>query len=516
MNGAAYILVVIGILLAKCLGFFRNMVFAQTFGATELTDIYLTIFTVVNLIFTGVGTAMQTLVIKHMNKEENAGRQKEFVASFMRRTTLILVIVTAALYALARPLTHILVPEVSAENFPLALNVTYVMLPSLIFVVLAYIISGVLQNNRVFFITSIMSLPFNVILIAALFFPKVDILTISVVTTIGWFLHIVVQLPNFYKLGFRMFKGAGGGGSLGKNREVWYIFVSNMMFQFCFLLDKIAVSGNDGASTTISYSSDLFVTIASVFVVAMSSVVFPSISQNYEEGNLAYVRSLIQYIILTMLAIFVPFILTVGCFGQNVICLLYEHGKFTPDLTATTALLFAIYTLGVFGYMAQELFNKVLYLDAKYKYTVLGTVSVVLLKLVYNMTVGRAAGVTAVVAATTALFTLYAANVALAMRRVVGDYIDRAQLKKIARVLLSGALALAAFFVMKAFFPSLVSVRPEGMGMVGRLLFLIPLLICGAVYVVSMAATGALKDIISRPEASKTQEETENEQIQAL
>ena len=64
MNGAAYVLVVLGIFLAKGLGFYRDMVFAHTFGATELTDIYFTIFTLVNLIFTGIGTAMQTLVIK--------------------------------------------------------------------------------------------------------------------------------------------------------------------------------------------------------------------------------------------------------------------------------------------------------------------------------------------------------------------------------------------------------------------------------------------------------------------
>lgn len=516
MNGAAYVLMVIGILLAKGLGFFRELIFASTFGATELTDIYLTIFTVVNLVFTGIGTAMQTLVIKNMNKSENAGRQKEFVARFIRRITLILLAAAALMYVFAGPITKLLVPGVSAENFPLAIKITRVCLPDLIFVVVAYIISGVLQNNKVFFITSIMSLPFNVLLIAALFMPNIDIFTLSIVTTVGWFLHIAVQLPNFYKLGYRLFFVRSGEiFNMGGNREALYIFVSNMMFQFCFLLDKIAVSGNEGASTTISYASNLFVTIASVFVVAMSSVVFPSISRNYEEGNLDYVRSLIQYIILTMFAIFVPFVLTVSCFGQNLICLLYERGEFTPDLTARTALMFTVYTLGILGYMAQELFNKVLYLGSKYSRTFGGTVVVVLVKAL--LTRAAQAGFlneTAVAATTTGLFTLYAVNVAVGMEKVIGRFLTREQLAKIGKVLLSGGLALAAFFVVKAVFPQLVLPNPSLFGneLLNKTAFLIPLLICGAVYAGAMFVLGAAKDVLARPAANSNNGGSENEE----
>ena len=98
-----------------------------------------------------------------------------------------------------------------------------------------------------------------------------------------------------------------------------------MMFQICFMIDKAFVSSESGAATTINYASNLFVTISSVFVVAMSNVVFPSISKNYEEGKIDYVRDLIKYIITIMAAIFVPFIMTVCCFGKNIISLLYPN-----------------------------------------------------------------------------------------------------------------------------------------------------------------------------------------------
>ena len=328
MNAMAYIMVVLGILLAKGIGFFRDIVFASVFGASVYTDMYFQIFGLVNLIFTGVGVALSTLVIKNLNKEENHDiqTQRSYVSRFMGKTTLAVLIVTAAMYICAGPIVRILLPGISGDNYALAVKLMYIMLPSLWCVIIAYIISGVLQNNRVFFISSIMSLPFNAIIICSLFIKNVDIVTVGIVTTIGWFLHIVIQLPSFYRKGYRFFvKGAAVHTQHSRNSELLWIFISNMMFQVCFMIDKAFVSGESGAATTINYASNLFITIASVFVVAMSNVVFPSISRNYEEGRIDYVRSLLQNMIIIMFAIFVPFILTVSCFGKSVIALLYER-----------------------------------------------------------------------------------------------------------------------------------------------------------------------------------------------
>ena len=66
--GSAYIMVVLGILLAKCIGFYRDMVFAGVFGTSVESDIYFQGFGLVNLIFTGIGVALSTLVIKNINK----------------------------------------------------------------------------------------------------------------------------------------------------------------------------------------------------------------------------------------------------------------------------------------------------------------------------------------------------------------------------------------------------------------------------------------------------------------
>ncbi len=494
MNGLTYIWVVLGILIAKGVGFFRDIVFASAFGASTKTDMYFQIFGLVNLIFTGIGVALSTLVIKNLNKPhfESEESRRAYVSSFIGKTTLITILVTALLYAFSKPLVRVLLPGLNVVDTALAVKLMHIMLPSLLFVLIAYIISGVLQNCRVFFISSIMSLPFNVVIICSLFVPEIDITAVSIVTTIGWFLHILIQLPSFYKKGYRLIYRDKTGEIQkplikGKNSELLWIFISNMMFQMCFMIDKAFVSNEGGAASTINYASNLFITIASVFVVAMSNVVFPSISKNYEEGNIDYVKSLLQNMTVIMLSIFVPFILVTVCFGTNVISLLYERGAFTPELAKTTGTLFAVYTLGAFGYVCQELFNKILYLDGKYSYTVIGTIVVVALKPVINI-FASGYGVFAIAVSTTVLFTLYAMNIAFAMSRVTGNYMDKALLKNVLKILLSGAGAFLVFMLFKLACPHVTE---------GKLSFLIPLAVCGGVYCIGLLLSGTVKVILS-------------------
>lgn len=491
MNGAAYIMVILGIFLAKGLGFLRDIIFASAFGATAYTDIYFQIFGLVNLVFTGVGVALSTLVIKNMNKSENSsdGANREYVSYFIVKTSSFIILATAIMYAFAKPIVRILLPGLDEGLMGVAMKLMYIMLPSFLFVVVAYIISGVLQNNRVFFISSVMSLPFNVVIIASLFFKNVDIVTVGIVTTIGWFLHIAIQLPSFYKKGYHLVKDYTKKIAYkGNNKEVLYIFISNMMFQVCFMIDKAFVSSQSGAATTINYASNLFITISSVFVVAMSNVVFPSISKNYEEGNLDYVKELLKYILTVLLAIFVPFILTVCCFGKNIIALLYERGEFTPQLTAATAMLFAVYTIGALGYVCQELLNKVLYLDSRYKTTVIGTIAVILIKPVINYFVVDY-GVLAVSITTAALFIIYGVNILISLAKVAGNYMDREFCKSTIKILLSAIAALLGYFILKLTFPIILN---------GKYSFLIGLLICAVIYAGMLLASGVAKKLYKR------------------
>ena len=496
MLGKSYILVVVGIILAKGLGFFRDIIFAGTFGEAVEAAIYSQVFGLVNLIFTGIGVALSSLVIKNLNKAENAGREKAYAASFLRKSIFWLILAAAGVALFAKPIVNVILSDLSPEETALAVKMMYLMAPSLIFVVVAYIVSGLLQNKQVYFITSIMSLPFNVLIISTLLFENVDIMAVALVTTIGWFLHIVIQLPAFYKKGYSFLeKNDKSLAKKDKNPEILWIFISNMMFQLCVYIDRAFVGSADVPA--IKYASDLFITISSVFVVAMSTVVFPAISKNYEEGQISYVNELVQYIITIMTAIFLPFLLVVGFFGEDVIRLFYEGGNFTHDLTITVSKMFFIYSLGILGYVAQDLFNKILYLAGKYKYTVIGTIVVVIANVLLNIGIGSInmdeygtfdkSALTASV--TSVLLTLYAVAIAIGIKKVVGPYFKKGLLEDIGKIFISGICATAVYILFNTFLKEFTH---------GYITFLIPLAACGITYIAVLYFTGILKRLMKR------------------
>ncbi len=500
MIGNAYIMVVLGIIAAKGIGFYRDMVFAKVFGTGALADIYFQVFGLVNLIFTGIGVALSTLVIKNLNQPRNLGREKEYAARFIQKSFLYLLIAAVFFAVFAKWIIGIILPDIQAQDAALALRLMYIMIPSLIFVVVAYIISGVLQNEKVYFVTSIMSLPFNMIIIISLFVPGVSIETVGLVTTIGWFLHIAILLPSFYKKGYSLSKKASNLQRGDGNGEIIWIFISNMMFQLCFYTDRAFVSGVEGMASTFNYASNLFVTISSVFVVAMSTVVFPSVSKNYEEGNISYVNGLLKYIITVMVAIFLPFLLVVGLFGEDVIRLVYERGSFTSESTVNVAVMFFIYSLGILGYVSQELFNKILYLAGKYKYTVTGTICVIAVNLVLNMVIkslvspsltwgGVPASSIIVAISTSVLLTLYAVAISFGIKRVLGAYLQKDLLCDIAKILLSGVAAFAVYVAFNIGMPKFTH---------GYITFVLPLGACAVVYAISLYLTGVLKRLVKR------------------
>jgi Na+/citrate or Na+/malate symporter len=149
-------------------------------------------------------------------------------------------------------------------------------------------------------------------------------------------------------------------------------------------------------------------------------------------------------------------------------------------------LVFAIYCFGVFGYVAQEQFNKILYLGSKYIYTVIGTVIVVLLKLLVDT---FAESVVVITASTSLLLMFYAVFVAFSIKKVIGNYLNKEVLLNVVKILGAGACALVVFAVFKLFAPSFVE---------HKILFFVPLISCGLVYAAVLFFTGIINVIIRK------------------
>ena len=124
--GNAYLMVVLGIIAAKGVGVYRDMVFAKVFGTGVNADIYFQIFGLVNLIFTGIAVALSTLIIKNINQSRNVGRERAYASSFIKKSFIWLGVGVAFFVVFSGQIVNIILPGLSTEEFKLANTMMYV------------------------------------------------------------------------------------------------------------------------------------------------------------------------------------------------------------------------------------------------------------------------------------------------------------------------------------------------------------------------------------------------------
>jgi putative peptidoglycan lipid II flippase len=476
-TGKTFIGVSVVIFLAKLLGFVREIVFASIFGTNIITDIFQTIFSLPNLLFSSIGTALSainipnlTYYITHCSREE----RNRYISRLYAQVTLWGTIITLLGIIIAPTLARLLAPGIEGEAAKIAVLLTRIMLPTFLFVSLTFVTTGILQVHSHFLRAASISIPFNILILLALFYKGADIVFISYMITIGWLLQFLIQLPVLvkekYKISWLDFKE---NRTVKMLKQLFPVLLGNSLLQLCLIVDRTyGTHLDEGTTAALAFGSNLFVTITSVFIVAMTSVVFPRLSQYSLEKDFVQIRSMLKNIFKTLLFILIPYIIVVVLYNQEIISLVYERGAFTRESTIMTATAFLFYSLAVIGYACQEIFNRVFY--ALKNYTVPMTVSIICLtiNILLNWSLLKY-GIIALSASTALVMNLYALITGFMVTRKIGNFFDRDFWEFIAKLAIPGAGMIAIIIIF-------ARLQNEGI----LLSFLLPATLSGLVYVV--------------------------------
>ncbi|MBP3448615.1 MAG: hypothetical protein J6K51_06325 [Clostridia bacterium] len=487
----SYILMVVGILLAKAMGFVRELFLGNNFGTGLTMDIYAQVFSVASVIFTAFGVALSTFVIKSINNKmiQNETEEREFVGFFFKYAMIFSLLFTVVLYALSYPITKLLLPGLSEADFSVALKLFWIMLPSLTFIVLTYTAMGLLQNKNKFFITSVVSFPFNAILILSMILEVRDIYTLGAVTTIGWAAHFLFLLPSLLKQNYKLWSNTNQKDklSLGNPAEILFILISNMVFQLLFIIDKAFASVSEGFPSAIHYGSTLFTTVSSIFLVAMSAVFFPSVTKAMKVNDTNTINRLIRYALTFMFAIFVPFLMIVGIYHRDIITLLYLRGEFTMESVNLVAPAFLLYAFCVFGYITQELLFKIFYAKGKYKLTVISAISILLLNLIANCIFRNS--FFGIVGSTTVICIIFAIVMFWWLAKECNGFINKDFFKNVGIIVLSSLVFVVVHLIFK-----------HTCGYHNKLMFILPVVTGALIYLAVLYRTNILKLILTAKE----------------
>lgn len=338
-------------IIARLFGFAREVLIGYQFGTGRMADSIITAYTVPNFIYLVIGGALTTAFISVYNRTE--GDRRAFVRESFTGITAVIGLVTVLLIIFAGPVLRLLFDGLDEAEYALTLRLYLWMMPSAVFLVLSTWLSGLLNVNQKFHLSSVAILVYN----ALFFLVPLAFTGISGPIAYGYgALLAAVAMVAFLFLGLRRLGGYSfrpKKPSGGEQALLWKMALPIMFggatLQFYFLIHRIYSSQlGEGAVAAVNYASKLTQFPQAILMTAVTTVIYPLLSKKVGEGDRSAVESLYGRGLRLLALLLIPAAIYIWFFSGPVTGLVFGRGNFTAESVALTAPLVRLFGLSIF------------------------------------------------------------------------------------------------------------------------------------------------------------------------
>ncbi len=356
-------------LISKGLGFLREVFIASKFGSGMLTDTYFTAMTATVIIMRSLGGALNTTLIPIFSEiKQNSGReaQKRYLTNILNLVFIITLVLAGISYFASPLIIKILAKGFQGDQFDLAVKLNRIGLPIVILLGFTYVLSGYLQSNQIFGPHAIMGIPYNLIFIVYLLFlsKNANINGLMIVSVIAALSQVLIQVPATIHTGYSYTP------SINLKDPYFYkamglvmpVLIGSAVHQINVIVDRTLASELvEGSISALNYSARMNEMVISVFVAAITTVVFPMLSQAFTENNKAELKKIFNRSTNIILLITVPATVGIIILAKPMVRLFFERNAFSPEATVMTAGALMFYSMGLVGSSLRLMLNKVFY-----------------------------------------------------------------------------------------------------------------------------------------------------------
>ncbi len=368
LSGAA--MIGIASLVSRLLGIYRDRLMSGAFGAGAELDAYFAAFripdTVFNLVVVGaLSSAFIPILTEYLSKK-NDKEAFRLTNSLVSILLLGLVIICGIIFLLAPWIVPIIGPNMDAATRELTLNLTRIMLLTPIFFGISNIASGVLNSYKKFFVYSLTPIMYNLGIIGGIIFlaPKWGVYGVAVGVVVGSILHMGIQLPSVFKLGYR-FRVMFDWGHKGM-RRVFKLMAPRILglavYQInLFVSTIIANTVAIGAIAIYNYANNLQSLPYSVIGISLSTAAFPILAAAASAEERGEFVSTLSKTIRQILFLVIPVSIMMLLLRAQIVRIILGTGKFDWEDTILTASTLGFFVLSLFAQSLVPLLAKAFY-----------------------------------------------------------------------------------------------------------------------------------------------------------
>lgn len=355
-------------MLSKVLGFGRELVLTYFYGATEISDVYITAYSIPIILFTSIGTAILTTFIPlfyEIDKNEGRDKSVKFTNNILNIVIIIVCILAILGYIFAEPLVKLFAINFSGEKLKLAVDFTRIMVFGVIFIALSNIMTAWLQISGNFTVPGMTGFPFNIcIIVGIVISSKGNINIMPIGTLIAIASQFLFQLPFAIKSGYKYRPYINLKDEYIKKMILLIVpvFIGVGVNQINAIVDKsLASTLGDGAITVLNSANRLNGFVLGLFIATITAIVYPNLSKLSNENNKEkFVEAIVQSVNIVILLI-IPISIGAIVLAEPVVRIVFERGAFNSEATNMTSIALACYSIGMLGFGLREILSKVFY-----------------------------------------------------------------------------------------------------------------------------------------------------------
>ena len=355
-------------LISRILGYFRDILIAIYLGSGPLADVFFVAFRIPNTFrrLFAEGTFNAAFVPSYSSElSKNKNNSHRFVTSIFSYLTIILFFIVL-LIEIFMPLFIFLIAPGFKENsdkIDLAITLTRITFPFLLFICLASFFSGILNSHNKFAAASAAPIVLNVLLIAILLFSNTigDNLVIFLsygVSIAGFaqFLFLYFCVKKYYapKISF----------NLKPNKKITSFFkklipsiFSSGVTQINILVGTIIASFESGAVSYLYYADRVYQINLAIAGIAIGTVILPNLSKNLQNNNQIKVKQLQFKSLELSLFLSVPAMVALIISSQEIISSLFGYGSFDQTSVINSANALFYFALGLPAFSLIKVFS---------------------------------------------------------------------------------------------------------------------------------------------------------------
>ncbi len=363
--------IAIAFVLSRVLGLLREIILARQFGTTPAYSAYVSAFRIPDLLFLIImagsfGSAFIPVFagLKAHGRDHDAWR----LASVVLNLAAVALAASAALaFIFAGPLVaYVVAPDTTPEIQQIATRCMRILLLSPIFLGLGIAAKGILEGQDRFTLPAFAPVVYNVctILGALLLGPKIGVYGVAIGVVAGAVCHILIQTPGLIQTRMHYTPSldlhAEGVGQVGR------LLAPRILGQAAFQINFIVVTNlawrtGEQSVSALNYAWQLLMLPHGVLALSISTVVFPTMSRLYQNGNLPGLRDTFGQALRPLLFLSVPSAIGLYFYRTAIIQTIFQSGAFSGQSTLLVAAPLAWFAVGLVAYAAVEVLTRAFY-----------------------------------------------------------------------------------------------------------------------------------------------------------